>query len=151
MELKCAEDLKKLILDTCYPIGHIWVSMNSTNPKNIVGGTWVQITDRFLYCTTSSKGTGGSTVTGGHKLTASESGVGSHKHSSIKYMMYDTGSMDQGWWGGEIKNYWTNEYKVAPYPLDSLMNETSKDAQSSHTHPQNLPPYMTCYAWYRTA
>lgn len=103
MTLNCADDLKKLILNTVYPVGSIYISMNSTNPKNILGGTWTQITNKFLYCTTSSKSTGGSTTTGGHKLTANESGVGSHKHTSVKYILVDTGSQEQGWWGGRNK------------------------------------------------
>lgn len=152
MELKCSDDLKKLILNVIYPVGSIYVSMNSTNPKDIVGGTWTQITNRFLYCkSTTSKQTGGSTTTGGHKLTAKESGVGSHKHTSVKYILVDTGSQEQGWWGGEIKNYYSSDYKTAPWPVENAMNAASSDAEQSHTHPQNLPPYITCYAWYRTA
>lgn len=151
MELKCSDDLRKLILNTIYPIGSIYVSMNSTNPKNILGGTWTQITNRFLYCTSSSKSTGGSTTTGSHKLTAAESGVGNHVHTGKKAFMIDTGSQDPGWHGPPIRNWNDSDYKTDPVGLGDYMNATSADAKSGHTHPQNLPPYITCYAWYRTA
>ncbi|KAI5511379.1 keratin-associated protein family, partial [Trichomonas vaginalis G3] len=43
--------MKNEILQTLYPIGSIYTSMNSTNPADVFGfGTCQQITDRFLYC-----------------------------------------------------------------------------------------------------
>ncbi|KAI5508620.1 phage tail repeat-like family [Trichomonas vaginalis G3] len=55
------QTLKTEILQTLYPIGSIYTSMNSTNPEVVLGfGTWQQIVDKFLYCANSSKQTGGS-------------------------------------------------------------------------------------------
>ncbi|EAX69496.1 hypothetical protein TVAG_598380, partial [Trichomonas vaginalis G3] len=54
------QTLKTEILQTLYPIGSIYTSMNSTKPEVVLGlGTWTQIVDRFLYCANSSKETGG--------------------------------------------------------------------------------------------
>ncbi|EAX91359.1 hypothetical protein TVAG_375050 [Trichomonas vaginalis G3] len=53
------QTLKTEMLQTLYPIGSIYTSMNSTNPATVLGfGTWTQIVDRFLYCANSSKETG---------------------------------------------------------------------------------------------
>ncbi|EAX75800.1 hypothetical protein TVAG_468480 [Trichomonas vaginalis G3] len=53
------QTLKTEILQTVYPIGSIYTSMNSTRPEVVLGlGTWTQIVDRFLYCANSSKETG---------------------------------------------------------------------------------------------
>ncbi|KAI5508757.1 keratin-associated protein family, partial [Trichomonas vaginalis G3] len=53
--------MKNEILQTLYPVGSIYTSMNSTNPETVLGfGTWKQIVDKFLYCARYSKQTGGS-------------------------------------------------------------------------------------------
>ncbi|KAI5502795.1 phage tail repeat-like family, partial [Trichomonas vaginalis G3] len=65
------QTLKTEILQTLYPIGSIYTSMNSTNPATVLGfGTWEQIVDRFLYCANSSKETGGSKTISGENLPA---------------------------------------------------------------------------------
>ncbi|EAX72366.1 hypothetical protein TVAG_546890 [Trichomonas vaginalis G3] len=82
------QTLKTEILQTLYPIGSIYTSMNSTNPATVLGfGMWEQIVDRFLYCANSSKETGGSkTITGenlpahSHYIDLSTSQAGWHKH-----------------------------------------------------------------------
>ncbi|EAY05335.1 hypothetical protein TVAG_153690 [Trichomonas vaginalis G3] len=53
--------LKQILPKLIYPVGSLYVSMNSTRPEVVLGfGTWTQIVDRFLYCANSSKETGGS-------------------------------------------------------------------------------------------
>ncbi|EAX76788.1 hypothetical protein TVAG_366500, partial [Trichomonas vaginalis G3] len=65
------QTLKTEILQTLYPIGSIYTSMNSTRPEVVLGfGTWTQIVDRFLYCANSSKETGGSKTISGENLPA---------------------------------------------------------------------------------
>ena len=64
-----------------YPIGSIYLSVNSTNPGTIFGGTWQRLTGGFLYgCVNSSgegngtgKSTGGATGnTGSTTLTVNQ-------------------------------------------------------------------------------
>ncbi|EAX76710.1 hypothetical protein TVAG_349830, partial [Trichomonas vaginalis G3] len=65
------QTLKTEMLQTLYPIGSIYTSMNSTRPETVLGfGTWTQIVDRFLYCANSSKETGGSKTISGENLPA---------------------------------------------------------------------------------
>lgn len=102
--LKIATDLrnliKRIIYDECYPVGSIYISMNSTSPATRFGGTWVQITNKFLYCTNSSKTTGGSSTTGGHTLSINE--IPSHGHGQDSHQHWiwggtNSGGMIEGW------------------------------------------------------
>lgn len=128
-----------------YPIGSIYMSVNSTDPGKLFGGKWEQITGRFLYCTTTSKMLGGGTTTGSTALTINQ--IPPHVH----FMYYNTsgggfastdvmsardtatttkGSSAAGDWG-----VWTQ----------------SNGGGQGHTHVQNLPPYFTVYCWYRVS
>ncbi|EAY02637.1 hypothetical protein TVAG_252880 [Trichomonas vaginalis G3] len=112
------QTLKTEILQTVYPIGSIYTSMNSTKPEVVLGfGTWTQIVDRFLYCANSSKETDGSKTISGENLPAhshyidlSTSQAGWHKH---RY--WDWSAMTKGK-GYDVKDnvkfaidcYWSN-------------------------------------------
>lgn len=72
-----------LSIDDIYPIGSIYMSVNSTSPSTLFPGTyWEQISDTFLLAagTNHAAGTtgGAETVT----LTAAESGVPAHDHGA---------------------------------------------------------------------
>lgn len=67
------------ILSSVYPVGSIYMSVASTSPATLFGGTWVQLKDRFLIGaggSYSAGATGGATT---HTLTVAE--MPSHNHS----------------------------------------------------------------------
>lgn len=86
-----AAQIKQSILDSAYPVGSIYTSVNTTNPGTLFGGTWERLKGKFLLgaddSTYKNGGTGGaatinlehSHTTGDHKLIASE--IPQHKHS----------------------------------------------------------------------
>ncbi|KAI5547094.1 phage tail repeat-like family [Trichomonas vaginalis G3] len=148
------QTLKTEILQTLYPIGSIYTSMNSTNPATVLGfGTWEQIVDRFLYCANSSKETGGSKTISGENLPAhshyidlSTSQAGWHKH---RY--WDWSAMIKGK-GYDVKDnvkfaidcYWSN--------TEGGGNHTHRVSGYTQTTGQSkdyMPPFMTVFAWYR--
>ena len=67
------------VLDKVYPVGAIYMSVNSTNPKALFGGTWVQIKDRFLLAAGTIYKAGATGGEATHTLTESE--MPSHKHA----------------------------------------------------------------------
>lgn len=97
------QSLQSIILNTVYPVGSLYTSFNSTNPTNIVGGTWVQIENCFLMAAGSSYaiGTSGGSAThthtsaahthttAGHTLTEAE--MPKHRHTPANY---DTAGSD---------------------------------------------------------
>lgn len=82
-----------LSIDDIYPVGSIYMSVNSTNPETLFSGTrWTQIQDTFLLAagTNHSAGsTGGAeTVT----LTSAQSGVPAHSHGKGTLSVPSSGS-----------------------------------------------------------
>ncbi|EAX80401.1 tail fiber protein, putative [Trichomonas vaginalis G3] len=150
------QTLKTEILQTLYPIGSIYTSMNSTRPETVLGfGTWTQIVDRFLYCANSSKETGGSKTISGENLPAhshyidlSTSQAGWHKHK-----FWDWHALKKGK-GYDVKD-------DVQFAINCYWSDTQGDG--NHTHrvsgytqttgqsKEYMPPYMTVYAWYRIA
>lgn len=126
------------ILDNVYPVGSIYMSVNSTNPKNLFGGTWEQIQGKFLFGMDSSypAGSTGGEIT--HKLTIDE--MPEHGHT-----IYYPNS------GGPYGN------ANISYPEGSDTNMTwcaemcktaSTGGGAAHN---NMPPYLAVYIWKRTA
>ncbi|EAX97571.1 hypothetical protein TVAG_007020 [Trichomonas vaginalis G3] len=150
------QTLKTEILQTLYPVGSIYTSMNSTRPEVVLGfGTWTQIVDRFLYCANSSKETGGSKTISGENLPAhshyidlSTSQAGWHKHK-----FWDWSAMKKGK-GYDVKD-------DVQFAINCFWGNTQGDGNHTHrvtgytqTTGQSkdyMPPYMTVYAWYRNA
>ncbi|EAX94127.1 hypothetical protein TVAG_233780 [Trichomonas vaginalis G3] len=150
------QTLKTEILQTVYPIGSIYTSMNSTRPEVVLGfGTWTQIVDRFLYCANSSKETGGSKTISGENLPA-------HSH----YINLTTA--EAGWhkhrywdWTGMTKGKGYDVKDDVKFAINCYWDDTQ--GGGSHTHritgysettgqsKDYMPPYMTVYAWYRNA
>lgn len=72
-------DIGNGVVDLIYPVGSIYLSVSSTSPATLFGGTWVQLKDRFLIGAGNSysvNATGGATT---HTLTTAE--MPSHTHT----------------------------------------------------------------------
>lgn len=124
------------ILDNVYPVGSIYMSVNSTNPKNLFGGTWEQIQGRFLFGMNSSypAGSTGGEIT--HKLTQGEM----PKHNHIIYAP-NAGGPDKGAALGFPEVGSSNTWWAA-----ACMTEQTGDNEAHN----NMPPYLSVYIWKRT-
>ena len=145
------------LMDIIYPVGSIYQSMNATSPASTVGGTWTQL-KTFLYGSTTSKQTGGEAT---HTLTVNEmpshdhsgstGGAGDHYHSIdgriIAWYGPGGGNVLQG-----NGNYFGSVGSFGGQFTSTAGNHThtisSNGGGAAHN---NLPPYTTCFIWYRTA
>lgn len=124
------------LLDIVYPVGSIYQSMNPTSPADFIGGTWTQI-KTFLYGADAANQTGGEAT---HTLTVDE--IPSHFHSLAINIQHSDGpvvsameSLTCGLTVGGRRRYG---------------DTTTGDDCGGQEH-NNLPPYTTCFIWYRTA
>lgn len=123
------------LMDIVYPVGSIYHSMNTTSPADSIGGTWTKI-KTFLYGADTANQTGGEAT---HTLTVDE--IPSHVHSININIQHSDGattgseSLTSGLQVGGRRRY---------------IDATTSDNCGGRTH-NNLPPYTTCFIWYRTA
>lgn len=147
--ISCADLFLKI-----YPIGSIYMSVNSTNPSNLFGGTWVEWGSGRVPVGIDSSDSDFSSVesTGGaktHTLTESQlpkiSGSFSlHGQESGTNIYGVSGHFSGTYMGGKYKA--PNGTTAAAYSHANITY--SFGGGSSHN---NLQPYITCYMWKRTA
>ena len=128
------------LVNMIYPIGSIYMSVNSTNPATLFGGTWERIQDRFLLAAGSSYSAGSTGGEAQHTLTVEEMPSHTHTGSYNENIMLDTGKVNA--WGSPIKTTGTSEYTAQPGQLSNI------GGNQPHN---NMPPYLAVYMWKRTA
>lgn len=126
------------ILDLLYPIGTIYMSMNSTSPSTWFGGTWVQIEDVFLLSAGSTYTAGDTGGEATHILTTEE--MPAHTHH-IKTNNDDFNNSSGGGYYGTHQDGTTAWYNTSWY------TESTGGGQAHN----NMPPYLVVYMWQRVA
>lgn len=134
--------LEQLML-ALYPVGAVYISVNSTSPASLFGGTWEQLKDRFLL------GAGGS-------YTANNTGgSASHAHS-----LSDNGIAKLSTSGNKLQMH--SVAVSPPYPVDweFIFPQNGQNATDptqgygmglggSTDMADALPPYLAVYMWKR--
>ena len=123
------------VRDAAYPVGSIYMSVSSTSPHDLFGGTWERIQDRFLLAAGTTYAAGATDGEAMHKLTVQE--MPSHTHnvdsttgSPVAYVPSSGGDI-----GGSGKNIATR----------AILATGGGQAHN------NMPPYVAVYVWKRTA
>lgn len=153
--------LAQQILDIIYPVGSVYLSWNSTDPKNLFGGTWTRLSGGFLYGCVSSVGTGNGTgtATNSHTLTIDQ--MPAHKHSgSTKKGKTDfmriVGAVGTSETSNHMPGYSAGAYKdMGLGELNFPGSNHWHDFDTNNTgggkgHSHNIP-YIAVFAWRRTA
>ena len=143
---------KSQLIDIIYPIGSVYISVNNVDPKNIFGGTWVQLKDRFLLGAGAKYSAGSTGGEATHTLTIMEMPRHSHaqnilvgNYSPFRDQPASNFTPNVNSEGSVVKTYWA--HSGSGYSLTtSAMQATG--SSSSHN---NMPPYLAVYMWKRTA
>ena len=133
-------------LASVYPVGSIYMSVSSTSPATLFGGTWEQIQDRFLLAAGTSYAAGAEGGEASHALTSSE--MPSHSHSlgaNVPACQSAFGGESGGSLSGSAQKY------VKYSSSASLDNKTATGSAGSGSAHNNMPPYLAVYVWRRTA
>ena len=150
---------KERLLNVIYPVGSVYISVNSTNPQTLFGGTWEQLQNRFLLGAGSSYSAGATGGESSHVLTVSE--MPSHNH----------GISDPGHSHGFYKGVFRSNKGSGSNPNVQVDGGASNTADPYITNPSiysnttgvsvnynggsaahnNMPPYLVVYMWKRTA
>lgn len=166
-ELTSATDATNLISEIyegMHPVGSIYISVNSTNPATIFGGTWEAFgTGRALFGVDTAQ-TEFSTI----EKTGGDKNMQSHTHtfyakwverdvltsggadtyrmaaatSNCSVTYYGTGAFNYG-----CKNHSGNNYGTS-LVISGNMTAVGGDGGASYG---NLQPYITVYMWKRTS
>lgn len=130
-----------------YPIGSIYMSVNSTNPADFFGGTWEQIKGRFLLACDSFY-TAGST--GGEKaVTLFRNHLPSHSHKVN--VTKSTGGDNGGSYGIQMR--YSNSYTgadIGECTTSHNYNGIVLSGGGDQPH-NNMPPYLAVYMWKRVS
>lgn len=118
-----------------FPIGYIYMSVDSTDPSTYFGGTWERIQNRFLLGAGSSYSAGSTGGEAAHTLTVDE--IPSHNHTYTDRYNSETNRITLS--GDSNK------------PVNSTSGSfTTGNSGGGQSH-NNMPPYLVVYMWKRTA
>ena len=127
------------VVERDHPVGSLYISSDPTSPASLFGGTWEQIKDRFILAAGDTYAAGSTGGEAKHTLTTSEMPNHEHKiryggdeanNGAISSALYKLVSINSGEW----------------FATRSFLMSTG----GSGAH-NNMPPYITMYAWKRIA
>lgn len=152
-----------------YPVGAIYMSVNSTSPDSLFGGTWTRLKDRFLLGAGDTFTAGN---TGGHKslqahthsipaLSGTAASAGAHTHVvTTKTTSYASGSQSE-WrcmsFADTKADYTQTVYSGSSGAHTHSVTTTSSTTGStgsglaSSSAEGNMPPYLVVYIWKRVS
>lgn len=113
-----------------YPVGSIYISVNSTSPASLFGGTWEILNDVFLLAAGSYANAGTFGGEAEHTLTINE--IPNHAHT------YNIPGRDSG-------SEWYGQSGTAAGAA-----RTTDNSGGGWPH-NNMPPYLAVYMWKRVS
>ena len=159
--LELAEDWElkvkgKRLLDLIYPVGSIYLSVNSASPGTLFGGTWARLEDVFLLAAGAKHAAGSTGGEATHKLTTDELPTHIHEVMEERNTSYvypssriNSATSSTGNYA-LILNNTTNGYVTEQ--REGIGRILTGDYIQTRDQPHNnMPPYLAVYIWKRTA
>lgn len=160
-------------LNAIYPVGAIYMSVNSTDPGTLFGGNWTRIQDKFLLAAGSSYSNGatggaasvsytpGGTV-GNHTLTTNEIPAHYHTPNHADHTTFAVCTSDSN--GSIFRNTCASGSGFANVlRCNNSVGRTGTTSNTggggAHNHGwtgtaatiATMPPYLVVYMWQRTS
>lgn len=131
-------EIQNAIYDAIYPVGSIYISVNSASPETLFGGSWERIQDKFLLAS-------------GTAYEAGSEG-GSENHSHVSPIGYNTANNAFGInYAGGASDMTLNG-NVAATGDSVTVGSGTFTWKLPHTSPaSNMPPYLAVFVWERIA
>lgn len=147
------------IVDAVYPVGSIYMSVNSANPSTLFGGTWEQIEDTFLLAAGQTYTAGDTGGEAEHTLAKEELPT---EHMTFRrlYNAADGSTVDvmaASQTDGSIGVAdGTNGRPDINFHAATISSITTGQKAMQYTYGggqshNNMPPYLAVYVWKRTA
>lgn len=137
------------IWKTIYPIGSIYLSVNSTSPASLFGGSWEVLAGGYALWTTTTSGEGGKTISAGlPNITGTTPML-----NSLWNYEDATGFNDE--FSGAMYSYTAISNGPGPTGSNKCQTRFGFDANKSNSIYGNSttvqPPAIKIFAWKRTA
>lgn len=137
----------RLTLSDIYPVGSIYLSVNSTSPASLFGGVWERIQDKFLLGASDTYPAGLPGGEAAHTLTENE--MPKHKHGLFTDMAGYGGASPTG---NYLKMYDNDVINGYATNTDVIYNGWQGMSEVGNNQPHNnMPPYLAVYMWKRVS
>ena len=131
-----------------FPVGSIYMSVDSTSPASFLGGTWEQILGKFLLSSDDVLTDETITTAGNYHIGdnggSADAVVVAHNHSYKAVTTLSTSHTHNNFQNHQIAVAPDNVYWEGPY--ENGIVPTGVDGTG-----KNMPPYLVVYMWKRTA
>ena len=138
-----------------YPVGSYYMSNSSTSPAPLFGGSWTQVTSRFLYGSTSVTTGGSNTHTHNYGMAMDEnnSAVASGGYDAGMFYLYNYSTSGTyatvASTGGAVST--ATRYVNSGGGRQTVSSYIRQAATANASYSSTMPSYRTCFMWYRTS
>ena len=146
---------KSDLLDLIYPVGSIYMSVNSANPAILFGGTWEQIKGRFLLGTGSLENNNNTRF---GQVTAGQVNAPAGEKGGEAYHKLSINEMPKHKHNANVRMNWYDRTAYGPLFNQGDSSNVGIDRETTYTDEvggdnshNNIPPYFAVNIWQRTA